>query len=122
MCGHRDLVAWQKAMSLVRDIYRHSENFPKHEVYGLASQLRRAAVSIPSNVAEGANRNSRREFHQFVGTARGSLAEVETQVEIARDLAYVPDQVAKDLLQRIAELCTRGPAGVFGEQRLATSI
>ena len=104
MCGHRDLVAWQKAMSLVRDIYRHSENFPKHEVYGLASQLRRAAVSVPSNVAEGANRNSRREFHQFVGTARGSLAEIETQVEIARDLEYIPAPIAEDLLQRIAEL------------------
>jgi four helix bundle protein len=104
MGGHRDLVAWQKAMSLVRDIYRHTENFPKHEVYGLASQLRRAAVSVPSNVAEGANRNARGEFRQFVGTARGSLAEVETQVEIARDLNYIPEQIAEDLLQRIAEL------------------
>ena len=104
MGGHRDLVAWQKAMSLVTDIYRHTGNFPKHEIYGLASQLRRAAVSVPSNVAEGANRNSRREFHQFVGTARGSLAEVETQIEIARDLEYIPPPAAEDLLQRIAEL------------------
>ncbi len=116
MGGHRDLVAWQKAMSLVRDIYRHTENFPKHEVYGLASQLRRAAVSVSSNVAEGANRNSRGEFHQFVGTARGSLAEVETQVEIVRDINYISDPIAEDLLQRIAELGpdTSGPAGVSG--------
>jgi len=104
MGGHRDLVAWQKAMSLVKQIYQHTGNFPKHEVYGLASQLRRAAVSVPSNVAEGANRNSRGEIHQFVGTARGSLAEVETQVEIARDLNYIPDPIAEDLLQKIAEL------------------
>ncbi len=104
MGGHRDLVAWQKAMKLVRDVYRCTSDFPKHELYGLASQLRRAAVSIPSNLAEGANRNTRGEFHQFVGTARGSLAEVETQVEIARDLAYLPEQVAEDLLLQIGEL------------------
>jgi four helix bundle protein len=91
-------------MGLVRDIYQHSGEFPKHEVYGLASQLRRAAVSVPSNLAEGANRNSRREFHQFVGTARGSLAEVETQVEIARNLGYIPAPVADEPLLRIAEL------------------
>ncbi|MBI1740545.1 MAG: four helix bundle protein [Acidobacteriales bacterium] len=104
MGGHRDLIAWQKAMGLVRDIYQHTGEFPKHEVYGLASQLRRAAVSVPSNLAEGANRNSRGEFHQFVGTARGSLAEVETQVEIARDLGYIPAPVAEELLLRIEEL------------------
>jgi four helix bundle protein len=104
MGGHRDLVAWQKAMGLVRDVYRHTGAFPKHEVYGLSSQLRRAAVSVPSNLAEGENRNSRGEFHQFVGTARGSLAEVETQVEIARDLGYISAPDANELLSRIAEL------------------
>lgn len=104
MAGHRDLIAWQKAMDLVREIYRRTAEFPKHELYGLASQLRRAAVSIPSNVAEGANRNSRGEFHQFVGTARGSLAEVETQVEIATDLGYIEARVAEGLLLRIEEL------------------
>ena len=104
MGGHRDLLAWQRAMTLVRDVYRSTSGFPKHELYGLASQLRRAAVSIPSNVAEGANRNSRREFHQFIGVARGSLAEVETQVEIARDLDYLPSRAAEDLLLQIAEL------------------
>ena len=104
MAGHRDLLAWQKAMGLVKDIYRCTAEFPKHEIYGLVSQLRRAAVSIPSNLAEGANRNSRREFHQFVGTARGSLAELETQVEIAYDLGYIERLVAEDLLCRIAEL------------------
>lgn len=104
MPGHRDLIAWQKAMALVKDIYRSTEEFPNHELYGLASQLRRAAVSIPSNLAEGAARNSRREFHQFIGTARGSLAEVETQVEIARDLGYMHQPLATDLLSRVSEL------------------
>ena len=104
MGGHRDLVAWQKAMQLVKEVYRATEGFPGHELYGLANQLRRAAVSIPSNLAEGAARNSRREFHQFIGTARGSLAEVETQVEIARDLGYIQEVAASDVLIRVAEV------------------
>jgi len=84
MRGHRDLVVWQKAMILVTDIYQATREFPKDEVYGLRAQLRRAAVSVPSNLAEGHGRNSRREFHQFIGNARGSLTEVETQIEIAK--------------------------------------
>jgi len=104
MAGHRDLIAWQKAMDLVRTIYRQTAEFPEHELYGLARQLRRAAVSVPSNLAEGANRNSRGEFHQFVGTARGSLAEMETQVVIARDLGYMPPRDAEGVLVRIEEL------------------
>mgnify|MGYP003949185719 CR=1 FL=1 len=104
MPGHRDLIAWQKAMHLVRDIYRSTEQFPTHELYGLSGQLRRAAVSVPSNLAEGASRNSRKEFHHFIGTARGSLAEVETQIEIAKDLGYMREPSASNLLTRVAEL------------------
>lgn len=104
MGGHRNLVAWRKAMALVTDIYRSTAEFPKHEMYGLASQLRRAAVSIPSNLAEGYGRNSRTELHQFVGMARGSLAEVETQIEIARDLGYLRPEHAADLLGRSGEI------------------
>jgi len=89
MRGHRDLVAWQKAMKLVRDLYRVTREFPKEEIYGLTSRLRRAAVSVPSNLAEGHGRFSRKEFRQFIGRARGSLLEVETQLEIARDLGYL---------------------------------
>lgn len=85
MRGHRDLIAWQKAMELVNEVYLVTRAFPKEELYGLASQLRRATVSVPSNLAEGYNRNSRNELHHFVGQARGSLAEIETQVEIARN-------------------------------------
>ena len=88
MEGYRDLVAWQKAMELVTDVYRVTQEFPKEEIYGLTSQLRRAAVSIPSNLAEGQGRNSRREMYHFAGNARGLLFEVETQIEIASRLGF----------------------------------
>lgn len=73
MKGFRDLIAWQKAMALVTDIYQGTQAFPVNEQYGLTNQIRRAAVSVPSNLAEGHGRTSRREFHRFVGNARGSL-------------------------------------------------
>ena len=104
MRGHRDLVAWQKAMELVTEIYRTTRNFPREEQCGLVSQLRRAAVSIPSNIAEGYGRNSRNEFHHFVGQARGSLAEVETQIEIAKNLDYVSQESCPELLSRVDEV------------------
>ena len=87
---HRGLIAWQEAMNLAEVIYQQTEDFPKREIYGLASQIRRAAVSVPSNIAEGAGRNSSREFFQYLGIATGSLAELETQVELAMRLGYVP--------------------------------
>ena len=87
--SYRDLVAWNKAMELVTEIYRVTHNFPKEELFGLMSQLRRAAVSIPSNIAEGKGRLSKGEFRQFLGNARGSLAEVETQILIAQNLSYL---------------------------------
>jgi four helix bundle protein len=89
MKGHRDLVAWQKAMELVVEIYRVTKGFPKDELYGLTSQLRRAAVSIPSNLAEGYGRNSWKDFQRFIGLALGSLLEVETQLEISNKLGYL---------------------------------
>jgi four helix bundle protein len=102
MRGHRDLVAWQKAMALTKQIYLLTNEFQKHELYGLTSQLRRAAVSVPSNLAEGAARNSKREFGYFVGIARGSLAEIETQVELAVSLGYMSEESAKQLVANIA--------------------
>lgn len=104
MGGHRDLLAWQRAMQLVRNIYAETTEFPRYELHGLASQLRRAAVSVPSNLAEGASRNSRGEFRQFIGNARGSLAEVETQLEIAKDLGYMQKDVAEGLLKEVDEI------------------
>jgi four helix bundle protein len=85
----RDLVVWQKGMALVTEIYRLSQRFPKDELYGLASQIRRAAVSIPSNIAEGRGKSSKGEFQQFLHHSRGSLAEVETQIIIAQNLGYL---------------------------------
>jgi len=104
MRGHRDLVAWQKAMDLAKQVYVLTSSFPKHELYGLSSQLRRAAVSIPSNLAEGAARNGQREFGHFISTARGSLAEVETQIELAVFLQYIPEEAAKGLLLCVSDL------------------
>lgn len=89
LTGHRELRVWQNAMSLVRDVYTVTKAFPIEEQFGLISQLRRAAVSVPSNIAEGAARTSKREFAQFLSVARGSLAEVETQILIAKDLGYL---------------------------------
>ncbi|HKT24962.1 MAG TPA: four helix bundle protein [Terriglobales bacterium] len=86
---YRDLVVWQEARNLAVDVYRLSEQFPKNEIYGLTAQLRRAAVSVPSNIAEGQGRLTKGEFIQFLGQARGSLLEILTQLEIAVDLGYL---------------------------------
>ncbi len=103
MQGHRDFV-WQKAMELVTEIYPATRTFPRDELYGMVNQLRRAAVSVPSNVAKGYSRNSRNELHHFIGQARGSLAEVETQIEIAKNLGYLGPEVASELLSRVAQI------------------
>jgi four helix bundle protein len=87
--NHRKLVAWQEAMSLVLTVYRDTARFPTDETYGLRAQMRRAAVSVPSNIAEGAARNPSRELGQFLSIACGSIAELETQVEIAARLGYL---------------------------------
>lgn len=83
------MIAWQKSMDLVEEIYRMTKELPKEELYGLASQLRRAAVSVPANIAEGHARNGPREFVHRLLIAQGSLAEVETHIEIARRLGYI---------------------------------
>ena len=89
---HHDLKVWQQAMSLVTMIYKITSSFPNEEKFGLTSQMRRAAVSVPSNIAEGAGRTGAREFCRFLSVARGSLSELETQVMIAERLGYMePD-------------------------------
>lgn len=102
--SYRDLCAWKKAFALVREVYRLTECFPKDEAFGLRSQLRRAAVSIPSNIAEGQGRCSTGEFKQFLGHARGSLFEVETQVLLASDLNYLDAVQARKLLEDASEV------------------
>jgi len=102
--SYRDLVVWQKAMRLVAEIYRFTQGFPQAELYGLVSQLRRAAVSVPSNIAEGQARLSTGEFKQFLGHARGSLMEVETQILVAEELGYLKSDQIDALLNRAGEV------------------
>lgn len=83
--SYKDLLVWQKALELSVEIYNLTENFPKEEIYGLTSQIRRAAVSIPSNIAEGRYRGSKKDFSQFLRIAYASGAELETQLEIAKN-------------------------------------
>lgn len=101
---HEKLKVWQKAMVLVTDVYQATRNFPKEEVYGLTSQLRRAAISIPSNIAEGKGRHGNPEFCQFLVHARGSLLELETQVQIAGNLGYLKSQKVDELKKKTGEI------------------
>jgi len=102
--SYRDLIAWRKAMDLVTEIYGVTRAFPQDERYGLTNQLRRAAVSVPSNIAEGQARFSRKEFHHFLSHARGSLVEIETQLMIAQNLGYLLTKQVNALLEHTAEL------------------
>lgn len=102
--SYGELIVWQKAMDLVQSVYEAVRAFPKEEIYGLTSQLKRAAVSIPSNIAEGQGRKSSREFLHHLSTAYGSLMEVETQVLIAVRLGYLNQQHADQITERTSEI------------------
>ena len=102
--SYRDLVAWQKAMELMVSVYTCTQTFPKVETYGLISQMRRAAVSVPSNIAEGHARISTGEFRQFLSHALGSLVEIETQILIGERLSYIDAEKSNELLARTTEL------------------
>jgi len=105
MAGHyKDLIAWQRAMDLVESVYRISDRFPRREMYSLVDQVRRAAVSVPSNIAEGQAHRSRREFAHFLQHSRGSLAEIETQLLIAVRLHYIDQSAAAPVLNQVAEV------------------
>ena len=84
----RDLRVWQEAMQLTAEVYKGTAGFPRHEIYGLSSQMRRAAVSVPSNIAEGRRRGTRKEFKQFLMISYGSGAELETQIDITKRLSF----------------------------------
>jgi four helix bundle protein len=99
--AHKKLDIWQEAVVLATHIYQVTDQFPKTESYGLTSQMRRAAVSIPSNIAEGAARNSSKEFAQFLNIAGGSLSELDTQIEIAFNLKYLTDDQRKEIDRRL---------------------
>ncbi len=100
----QDLLVWNKAMDLVTEIYRLTKTFPKDELFGLTGQLRRAAISVPANIAEGQGRLSEKEFRQFLGNARGSLSEMETHILIARNLRYLDEESTRHLLDASAEV------------------
>ncbi len=97
----RDLDVWQKGIEIVKGVYRTVESFPRQEVFGLTAQMRRSAVSIPSNVAEGFNRFHNKEYRQFLYVALGSCAELETQIEIASELKYLGAQAKDALLEKL---------------------
>ena len=97
--SYRDLEVWRLGLDLVQTIYRCTSEFPKNEIYGLAAQMRRAAVSIPSNIAEGQARSSSKEFPHFLSFSLGSLAELETQLELTSRLGYPATEISTALAQ-----------------------
>lgn len=101
---HKNLDVWNGAMDLAVEVYSITGRFPKEEMFGLASQIRRAAVSIPSNIAEGAARNSRKEYIQFLYVALGSVAELETQLLLARRLKFIVDTNVLGQVERVRQL------------------
>jgi four helix bundle protein len=98
---YRDLDIWNAGIRLVKDVYKTTENFPKHELYGLISQMRRSAISIPSNIAEGFRRYYNKEYKQFLYISLGSCAELETQVTIAKELKYIQEDKEALLLESL---------------------
>jgi four helix bundle protein len=102
--NYQELIVWQKAMDLVEDVYRSSKDFPREEIYGLTSQIRRAAVSIPSNIAEGQGRRTTADFLRHLSIAYGSLRECETQILIARRLKYIAQARLEEVMSRAGEV------------------
>src|SRR5580765_4402515 len=102
--NYQELVAWQKSMDLVEDVYKLTKDFPREEIYALTSQIRRAAVSIPSNIAEGQGRRTTADFLRHLSIAYGSLREVETQALIARRLGYIAQTKLDGVMNRAGEV------------------
>lgn len=102
--SYKDLIIWQKSIKLVKDVYQLVYKFPKHETYALSDQLRRSVVSVPSNIAEGQARQYPAEFRQFLYTALGSAAEVDTQIIIALELGYITEQEANSIDLQLVEI------------------
>ena len=103
MKDFKNLKIWQNGINLVVDVYQASKNFPPEELYGLTSQVRRSAVSMPSNIAEGSGRESDKEFCRFLDISLGSSFELETQIIIAHKLEFLPEEVYVDLTEKIKE-------------------
>ena len=101
---HRDLDVWKKSIDLVTLIYKYTAEYPKDEVYGLTSQIRRCAVSIPSNIAEGSARTTKKDFSYFLAIALGSVAELETQLIISRNLNFLSEAVLDELISELISI------------------
>ncbi|MGH9589594.1 MAG: four helix bundle protein [Terracidiphilus sp.] len=101
---YRDLLVWQKAMGLTKNIYRLTESLPRKETFGLQSQIRRASVSVPSNIAEGHGRLDDGHFRQFLAVSRGSLFELQTQVELCADLGYLSVNAFREVMEQCEEI------------------
>jgi len=104
MHNFKNIIAWQKAMSLVKDVYLLTEKFPKQEVYGLVSQINRSAISIPSNIAEGSGRNSNKDFMRFLDISISSSFELETQILLAKELSFITEEKMTLMLEKLAEV------------------
>ncbi len=104
LANYKELKVWQKSMDLVEIVYKFTTAFPKEEMYGLTSQLRRASLSVPVNIAEGHARNTTGEFLQFLGIAKGSLAELETLLELSQRLNYLKKENSEILLMNSTEI------------------
>jgi four helix bundle protein len=102
--SYRDLVVWQKSMTLVTEVYTLTQAFPPSELYGLVNQIRRSAVSIPSNIAEGYGRHATGDYKRFLQIAVGSLFELQTQIEIALNLRYISEELFDSLFEKTKEL------------------
>ena len=102
--NYKDLVVWQKAIDLATWVYGLTSRFPKEEIYGIVSQMRRASVSIPSNIAEGQSRQHKNEFIQFLSIAKGSLSELETQLIISGKLKYISEKELNEGMERIDDI------------------
>jgi four helix bundle protein len=108
--NYEKLIVWQKSVDLVENIYQLTSIFPKEEIYGITSQMRRSAVSIPSNIAEGARRNSQKEFHQFLNIAFASGAELETQIKITKRLKFTDElkfMKSEELLEEVMKMLNK---------------
>ncbi len=102
---HKDLDVWRESMEMTKEIYNITKNFPREEMYGFVSQMRRCAVSVPSNIAEGAARSSKKEFLQFLYISLGSLSELETQYILAKEFDYTKgEQSIEDYIERIRQM------------------
>ena len=101
---HRDLDVWRKSIDLVTLIYKYTADYPKGEMYGLTSQIRRCSVSIPSNIAEGSARTTKKDFSHFLAIALGSVAELETQLIISKNLNYLPETVLNELMPELISI------------------